>query len=97
MLGEGAPKQGTLILAKGHPGIRGGQGFAIQGCREGIDGSYLVSKAAHAFTKDSGIASSLSVYDEGDGVDFGDESTDGTLDLSGLPPSTLPTNGIGHN
>ena len=89
-------KEGTLILAKGHPAIRGGQGFAIQGCREGIDGSYLVRRAVHALTKDAGITSSLDVYDEGNGVDFADQSTDGTVSFAGIPATVLPSNGIGH-
>ena len=90
-------KQGTIILAKGDPSIRGGQGFAIAGCREGIDGSYLVRLASHMLTKAGGIVTTLDVYDEGDGVDFAEQSTDGKVDLSGVPASTVPANGVSHN
>lgn len=90
-------KTGTVTLAKGDPSIRGGQGFAISGTRDGLDGSYVIRCATHSFTKDGGIMSTMDVYDDGDGTNFAEESTDGRLDLSGLPPSTTPTDGIGHN
>lgn len=90
-------KTGTVTLAKGDPSIRGGQGFAIAGTRDGIDGTgYMIRCATHVLTKDGGIASTLDVYDEAD-ADFSGESTDGKLDLSGLPASTIPTTGVGHN
>ena len=89
-------KKGTIILAKGDPSIRGGQGVAIAGCREGIDGSYLVSLATHTLTKSGGLVTTMDVYDEGDD-DSADESTDGTTDLSGIPASTTPASGVGHN
>lgn len=90
-------KKGTIILAKGDPSIRGGQGFSIAGCREGIDGSYLVSLATHTLTKAGGLVTTMDVYDEGGDDDSADESTDGTTDLSGIPASTAPASGIGHN
>lgn len=90
-------KQGTIKLAKGDPSIRGGQGFAIAGTRSGIDGSYLIRLASHTLTKDAGILTTLDIYDEGNGVDLGAEATDGPVDYSGIPASTIPTNGLGHN
>lgn len=89
-------KEGTLVLAKGAPSIRGGQGFAIQGCRDGIDGSYLVRRAIHTLEKEGGITTVLDVFDEGNGVDFAEESTDGTVSFDGIPATTLPVGGIGH-
>ena len=89
-------REGTIILAKGHPGIRGRQGFAIQGCRDGIDGSYIVRQAVHTLAKASGLQSVLDIFDEGNGVDFAEQSTDGTLSFDGIPATTMPTGGIGH-
>ena len=90
-------KQGTIVLAKGDPSIRGGQSFAIAGCRDGIDGSYVVRLATHVLTKAGGIVTTMDVYDEGGDGDSADESTDGTADLSGVPASTVPASGLGHN
>ena len=86
-------KQGTITLAKGDPSIRGGQGFAIAGCRDGIDGSsYVVRKAIHTLSKETGIVTSLDVYDEGGSEDF-TESTDGNLDYSGVADTLVSISG----
>ena len=86
-------KQGTVTLAKGDPSIRGGQGFAIAGTRDGLDGSYLIRIATHTLTKEGGLTTTLSVYDEGDGIDFSTEATDGETDFSGtgiIPANETP-------
>lgn len=89
-------KEGKIVLAKGAPSIRGGQGFAIQRCRDGIDGSYVVRRAVHTLEKEGGITIVLDVYDEGNGVDFAEESTDRSVSFDGIPATTLPAGGIGH-
>ena len=87
-------KQGTITLSKGDPSIRGGQVFSISGCRDGIDGSYVVRKAIHTLTKEAGITTSLDIYDEGgDDADLLVESTDGSLDFSGVPNATVSASG----
>lgn len=91
-------KTGTITLPKGLPSIRGGQSITVTGTRDGVDGTYQVRRAVHVLVKSSGILSTLEVYDDGgDGSDLDGESTDGALDFSGIPASTIPTTGVGHN
>ncbi len=89
-------KDGTVTLAKGDPSIRGGQVVAITGCREGINGSYIVRRAVHSLSKDSGLVTTLDIYDDGDGENLPAESTTGSVDYSGAPASTIPGSGVGH-
>ena len=88
-------KVGTVTLAKGHPGIRGGGKFNIAGCREGIDGTYTIDCARHTLVKDTGITTMLQIHCDPDEDDSSaDEASDGVVDASSLPATTGP---IGSN
>lgn len=87
-------KTGTITLAKGDPSLRGGQTITVTGTRDGVDGTYQIRTATHTLAKAGGLQSVLDVYDDG-GDDSGG-ATDGQLDVTGLPATTLPVGGIGH-
>lgn len=53
--------EGYLELARGDPWIRAGAHATIQGMRDGIDGEYLITRATHVYTKDSGLQTTLEV------------------------------------
>lgn len=90
-------KTGDIVLAKGDPSIRGGQTITVSGTRDGADGTYIVSQAVHNLAKSGGLSTTLSVYDDGSGVNFNAEAmSDTDLDFSAIPPTTLPTVGIGR-
>lgn len=57
-------RQGSLTMSKGDASIKGGQRFNITGCRDGIDGEYLISTAVHTLTKDQGLTTRLEFYSE---------------------------------
>ena len=83
-------RSGQITLAKGDPSIRAGSACVISGTRDGVDGSYVIKTATHTFTKRGGIATTLDVYDPGDGASFADAIEDAT-------PLTTPagSDGIG--
>lgn len=59
--------EGVFVLAKGDPWIRDQQHIIVQGMRDGIDGEYVVFKAQHSYSKDTGLVSQLECQPPGDG------------------------------
>lgn len=57
-------------LAKGDPWIRDQQPLLVSGMRDGINGSYVISRATHTYIKNTGIKSQLECKAPGTGVDF---------------------------
>lgn len=93
-------KQGTIVLAKGCPEIRGGSKVILSRFRPGIDDTYVVSCATHVLGKDTGLNTTLTVYTE-DGADdaTGDEAPTTAPSFDEMTAGTtvpLGQGGIGH-
>ncbi len=69
-----ASGQALFDLAKGDPWIRDMQTLVVTGMRDGIDGSWVIDKATHTYSKRTGIKSSLECKIPGDGSDFSDRA-----------------------
>lgn len=64
--------QGSFKLAKGDPWIKDQQRILVIGMRDGVNGSYIVDRVAHTFTKAKGLETEILTEQEGAGVSFED-------------------------
>lgn len=62
--------EGLFTLAQGDPWVRDQQRILVIGMRDGINGSFVSDIAAHSYSKETGIVTSIRTQSPGDGSDF---------------------------
>lgn len=63
-------------MARGDPWIRAPQNMVIGSMRDGIDGSYEITRASHVYAKEVGLLTTIEAGPRGDGLDLSGQAAE---------------------